>query len=99
MKLTGQEFLGRFLQHVLPQGFRRVRQYGVYAGGQQELLETVRGELTEWLLTQSPNKSQETSQGEPKEVGDGPPCPDCGRPMVMGAQRSPEQEPEWQDSS
>lgn len=29
-RLPGVEFLGRFLQHVLPQGFHRVRYYGVW---------------------------------------------------------------------
>lgn len=31
MTLTGQEFLRRFLQHILPTGFVKVRHYGIFA--------------------------------------------------------------------
>jgi hypothetical protein len=31
MTLTGQEFLRRFLQHILPSGFVKVRHYGLFA--------------------------------------------------------------------
>ena len=30
VKLEGEEFLRRFLQHILPKGFMRIRRYGVY---------------------------------------------------------------------
>ena len=33
MTLTGPEFLRRFLQHVLPKGFVRIRSYGLLANG------------------------------------------------------------------
>ena len=29
--ITGVEFIGRFLQHVLPTGFKRIRHYGLLA--------------------------------------------------------------------
>ena len=29
MRLPGAEFIGRFLQHVLPRGFKRIRHYGL----------------------------------------------------------------------
>ena len=32
MTLTAEEFLRRFLLHVLPKGFTRIRHYGLYAG-------------------------------------------------------------------
>jgi hypothetical protein len=31
MSLSGAEFLRRFLLHILPQGFKRIRQYGILA--------------------------------------------------------------------
>ena len=31
--LTIREFLRRFTQHILPQGFHKVRHYGLYASG------------------------------------------------------------------
>ena len=32
MTLSAVEFIGRFLRHVLPRGFRRIRSYGILAG-------------------------------------------------------------------
>ena len=40
--LTGEAFLHRFLQHVLPKGFRRVRSYGWLSPAAKQRLETVR---------------------------------------------------------
>src|SRR4029079_6260682 len=33
MTLSADEFKGRFLLHVLPDGFHRIRHYGLFAGG------------------------------------------------------------------
>jgi hypothetical protein len=38
-------FIARFLQHVLPKGFTKVRSYGVLAPSKKDLLERVRAEL------------------------------------------------------
>jgi hypothetical protein len=35
MTLTPHEFLRRFLMHVLPKGFHRIRQYGLLASGRR----------------------------------------------------------------
>ncbi len=35
-RLPGLEFLGRFLQHVLPQGFHKVRYYGLWHPSKRE---------------------------------------------------------------
>ena len=32
MSLSATEFIGRFLRHVLPKGFRKLRSYGILAG-------------------------------------------------------------------
>jgi len=32
MSLSASEFIGRFLRHVLPKGFRKLRSYGILAG-------------------------------------------------------------------
>ena len=37
MRLPGVEFLGRFLQHVLPRGFHRVRYYGLWHHSKRDL--------------------------------------------------------------
>jgi hypothetical protein len=35
MELTATEFIRRFLSHVLPRGFRKIRFYGIFAGRQR----------------------------------------------------------------
>ncbi len=46
--LEGPEFVRRFLLHVLPKGFRKVRHFGLYApGGAASLLSKARALLTE----------------------------------------------------
>jgi len=37
MRLSGVEFLRRFLQHVLPRGFHRVRYYGLWHHSKRDL--------------------------------------------------------------
>src|SRR5439155_18476659 len=46
MTLDAMEFLRRFLQHVLPPGFQKVRHYGFQSANSGTLLEAVR-----WLIT------------------------------------------------
>jgi hypothetical protein len=46
MTLDAFEFLRRFLQHVLPRGFPKVRHYGFLSPNSRESIETVR-----WLVT------------------------------------------------
>lgn len=41
-RLDGEEFLRRFLQHVLPRGFHKVRYYGLWNPGKRELAAKVR---------------------------------------------------------
>lgn len=38
MRLTAEEFIRRFLQHVLPRGFVKVRYYGLFANKNKKLL-------------------------------------------------------------
>jgi hypothetical protein len=33
MKLAAGEFMRRFLLHILPEGFHRIRHYGLFANG------------------------------------------------------------------
>ena len=45
MKLSGEEYLRRYLQHVLPKGFVRVRYYGLLNHHQADLLEGIRSQI------------------------------------------------------
>ncbi len=79
MTLTPPEFIRRFLIHVLPSGFHRIRHYGLFAnGGRAENLAQAR------QLLRVP-----TTQREPDDViADEPPmlsypCPSCGGRMII----------------
>jgi hypothetical protein len=43
--LDAVAFLGRFLQHVLPQGFAKVRHYGLFSPSRHDLLTAARAQL------------------------------------------------------
>ena len=80
--LSAEEFIHRFLQHVLPKGFVKVRYYGFFAPGCRKRLVVLRQQLE---LT-CPNPV-----GEPEvtpETVDATPapnlrCPSCGQPMLF----------------
>jgi hypothetical protein len=50
LTLDAEEFLRRFVQHVLPRGFVKVRHYGLLANGQREARLTICRRLL-WLAT------------------------------------------------
>ena len=82
MTLAAPEFIRRFLIHVLPPGFHRIRHYGLFAnGGRSETLARVRH-----LLNLTPPQDN----GEPSAVDDDQdlqtsahPCPACGGRMIV----------------
>ncbi len=61
MTLTAEEFIRRFLLHVLPRGFQRLRQYGLLANRRRryklELCRTLLGTPVTRALTMLPNQS------------------------------------------
>jgi hypothetical protein len=61
MRLPGVEFLGRFLQHVLPRGFHRVRYYGLWHHSKRNLA----GRAWVLLILQKP-----TDTGGPPKIAD-----------------------------
>ncbi len=81
MTLAPSEFIRRFLIHVLPSGFHRIRHYGLFAnGGRAENLARARE------LLQVPPAPQD--QTEPTTEADQPPslaqpCPRGGGPMIV----------------
>jgi hypothetical protein len=74
MTLTGMEFLRRFVQHILPRGFVRIRQCGFLAS----TCRTARLALARQFLRPS-SPRVETSSTTPTWH-----CPRCGAPMVLG---------------
>lgn len=51
MTLGGEEFIRRFLQHVLPKGFVKVRYYGFFSPGKRRLLAKLRRILRCFSMT------------------------------------------------
>lgn len=81
-KVTGHEFIRRFLQHVLPKGFHKVRYFGLWHSSKREILERVRIRLQLESLKPTPvDLLNPTGQGaaeeEKKGVYAGAPCPAC----------------------
>jgi Putative transposase len=58
LNLPAQEFIQRFLQHVLPKGFVKVRTYGLWSAAQQELLATIQAQLDQASAVQPPALAQ-----------------------------------------
>jgi hypothetical protein len=80
MTLAVDEFIRRFLLHILPKGFHRIRHYGLFANiGRAANL----ARLHELLGSAPPaGKEASSSQDEPAETVL-PPCPCCGGRMIV----------------
>ena len=76
--LAAEEFIHRFLQHVLPKGFVKVRYYGFFAATQRAKLLSLQQQLHQ--CTASP-PSPETSPA-PTPAPRPLLCPQCGQPML-----------------
>jgi hypothetical protein len=81
MTLATDEFIRRFLIHVLPKGFHRIRHYGLLASGSRAKNIAHAREL---LAVPAPAKQPET----PEAALDQPrvlpmPCPCCGGRMIV----------------
>ena len=76
MTLSADEFIRRFLLHVLPKGFHRIRHYGLLASGTRK----IRLERARQLLAVAPLAVVDVPV-EPLETR--APCPCCGGRMVV----------------
>jgi hypothetical protein len=80
MTLGAHEFIRRFLIHVLPSGFHRIRHYGLFAnGGRVRNIARVR-ELLAMPVTE-PDHDQGGEISEPAPPAR--PCPCCGGRMIV----------------
>jgi hypothetical protein len=99
--LPAEEFVRRFLQHVLPKGFVKVRYYGFLASGCRQQLAALHQQLGCPAAHQPP--ASEVGDGDEQIVGQGSSdiaassrvvlCPSCGRPMQRRSIRPGEQRP------
>ncbi len=77
MTLAAHEFIRRFLIHVLPSGFHRIRHYGLLAGSARK-----------GCLAQAHNRLGVVPASDEPAVEQAapdlrPPCPCCGGTMVI----------------
>jgi hypothetical protein len=70
MTLATHEFIRRFLIHVLPAGFHRIRYYGLLASPSRAANIARARELLAMPLLNQPQTAQH-------------PCPCCGSPMII----------------
>jgi hypothetical protein len=81
MTLVTGEFIRRFLLHVLPHGFHRIRHYGLFANGARadnlararELLNVTAPQDKTEPITETDDRMERLKQ----------PCPCCGGPMII----------------
>ena len=81
MTLSAHEFMRRFLLHVLPSGFHRIRHYGLIANVERkDHLAKARE-----LLHVVPNSDAEPQRADVTADSVRPTfiCPDCGAPMII----------------
>jgi hypothetical protein len=82
MTLATGEFIRRFLIHVLPQGFHRIRHYGLLASGTRaDKIARVRRLLNAPVIQPEVGDDSRTEADEPKPISH--PCPCCGGRMVI----------------
>jgi hypothetical protein len=77
MTLATDEFIRRFLIHVLPRGFHRIRHYGLFASAACADNIARAGELL--AVPKPQNDSAEQAPGDRNE----PSCPCCGGRMII----------------
>ncbi len=101
MTLDADEFIRRFLQHTLPDGFHRIRHYGFLANGQR----AAKIALCRKLLAVPSPEPQTTADAEAIGSPGAPPsdtCPCCGGTMITLVVTSgprPLRRPTWNDTS
>ncbi len=91
MTLDPEEFMRRFLLHVLPGGFHRIRHYGLLANGSRRLNLAAARQLLGVLADVTPTVAGEAAAND--EPDSKPPtfvCRHCGRPMLVVTLLAPE---------
>jgi len=82
MTLAADEFIRRFLLHVLPRGFHRIRHYGLLASATRKAnIAKARDLLALPAPQPAPEETPDTTTAAPADHR--PPCPHCGGPMII----------------
>jgi hypothetical protein len=82
MTLDAAEFIRRFLMHVLPSGFHRIRHYGLFASAvRAQNVERARQLLATSAVTPAPSCAKAGDGGESPAAAHR--CPCCGGRMII----------------
>ncbi len=97
MTLPTHEFIRRFLMHVLPAGFHRIRYYGLLASSKRaENVARARELLTPPIIPVDAIKAISASAAEPQTANHS--CPCCGGRMIIIERFEPGATPHHQPS-
>ena len=80
MTLPTHEFIRRFLMHVLPKGFHRIRHYALFANGNRAANLARARELLHVAPPATASETVETAAASEPRVE---PCPCCGGRMLV----------------
>jgi hypothetical protein len=85
MTLSADEFIRRFLIHVLPRGFHRIRHYGLMANTHRKHSLAHARKLLRVNAAQlpAPQETTDKQQREEQKQDATYVCPDCGAPMCI----------------
>jgi len=82
MRLHPHEFIRRFLLHVLPKGFHRIRHYGLFANANRaDNIATARAFLDAAQPAPDPQQQSDIAPDAPRLSPC--PCPRCGARMIV----------------
>jgi hypothetical protein len=94
MRLHPHEFIRRFLVHVLPKGFHRIRHYGLFANANRaENVATARALLNVAPPATAPQEPPDIAADTPRVLPC--PCPRCGGRMIVIEVFARGCEPRW----
>ena len=84
MRLSADEFMRRFLLHVLPDGFHRIRHYGLFANGHRaQKIALCRRLLNVPADPEGPASDVDRDDADGAAGTEPPPCPCCGGRMTV----------------
>ena len=83
--VSAEEFIRRFLQHVLPKGFCKVRYYGFFSSGQRKTLQRVRQVLGALDNSSEPSQEVDIVRLHRPEMR----CPACNQVMQRASTLQP----------
>ena len=94
MRLHPHEFIRRFLLHVLPKGFHRIRHYGLFAStNRARSIAAARALLNAAPPDAHPQKQPDVAPDTPRVLPY--PCPCCGARMIVIETFAPGCQPSW----